>query len=160
MNPLAAFARFLGARPWMMKFAPVIPWVERFLAWLTGGRLSLLRVARLPGVRLTVLGRKSGVPRTTYLLCVPYGNGCIVNGSNWGRPHHPAWTANLMAAETAEVVFDGSTLTVRARQITGPERAQLWQELVRVWPGYEMEHRLSGRESRMFLLEPMAADAG
>jgi len=82
MNPLAALARYLGTKPWLMKIEPLIPWIERFLAWLTRGRVSVLRIAGLPGVRLTVTGRKSGRPRTTNLLCAPYGDGLLVNGSN------------------------------------------------------------------------------
>ncbi len=155
MNPIAALARYLGAKPWLMKIEPLIPPVERFLAWLTGGRVSVLRIAGLPGLRLTALGRKSGQPRTTNLLCAPYGDGFIVNGSNWGRPKHPAWTANLAAADTADVVYRGQTLTVRVKQATGADRARLWPVLLDVWPGYQMEHELSGRESRVFLLEPL-----
>lgn len=156
MNPLAPVARYIGTKPWLMKIEPLIPWLERFLAWLTGGRVSILRAAGLPGLRLTVLGRKSGRPRTTNLLCAPHRGGFVVNGSNWGRPKHPMWTANLLAAETAEVVFRSRTFTVRVHQVTGQERARLWPVLLDVWPGYQMEHELSGRESRVFLLEPVS----
>ena len=105
MNPLARLARFIGTKRWLMKIEPLIPRIETFLAWLTGGRVSVLRIAGLPGLRLTVLGRKSGQPRTTNLLCAPYQDGFLVNGSNWGHPKHPVWTANLVAADTAEVVL-------------------------------------------------------
>ncbi len=86
----------------------------------------------------------------------PYQDGFLVNGSNWGHPKHPVWTANLMAADTAEVVYCGRTLTVRAKQATGADRARLWPVLLDVWPGYRMEHEMSGRDSRVFLLEPVA----
>jgi len=156
MNPLARLARFIGTKRWLMKIEPLIPRIETFLAWLTGGRLSVLRIAGLPGLRLTVLGRKSGQPRTTNLLCAPYQDGFLVNGSNWGHPKHPVWTANLMAADTAEVVYRGRTLAVRVKQATGADRARLWPVLLDVWPGYQMEHAMSGRDSRVFLLEPVS----
>ncbi len=156
MNPLTPLARFIGTKQWLMKIEPLIPRVERFLAWLTGGRVSVLRIAGLPGLRLTVLGRKSGQPRTTNLLCAPYQHGFIVNGSNWGHPKHPVWTANLAAADTAEVVYRGQTLTVQVKQATGADRSRLWPVLLDVWPGYRMEHEMSGRDSRVFLLEPVA----
>ena len=155
MNALAPLARFIGTKRWLMKIEPLIPVIERFLAWLTGGRVSVLRIAGLPGLRLTVRGRKSGQPRTTNLLCAPFGDGFIVNGSNWGQPKHPAWTANLAVADSAEVVYRGQTLTVRVKQATGADRARLWPALLDVWPGYRMEHEMSGRDSRVFLLEPM-----
>ncbi len=153
-------ARPLGpvyrTKRWLMKIEPLIPRIETFLAWLTGGRLSVLRIAGLPGLRLTVLGRKSGQPRTTNLLCAPYQDGFLVNGSNWGHPKHPVWTANLMAVDTAEVVYRGRTLTVRVKQATGADRARLWPVLLDVWPGYRMEQEISGRDSRVFLLEPVS----
>ncbi|WP_241248901.1 nitroreductase family deazaflavin-dependent oxidoreductase [Rhodococcus sp. X156] len=159
MHPLAAIARAIGTKPWLMKIEPAIPRVERWLARLTHGRITLLRLAGLPGVRITVPGRTSGKPRTTNLLCVPHGDSFIVNGSNWGRPQHPAWTANLMAADTAEVFFEGDTFTCQVRQVTGEERARLWPLMLQVWPGYRMEHEMSGRESRVFVLTPVAASA-
>ncbi len=159
MNPLTPFARYIGTKQWLMKIEPLIPVIERFLAWLTGGRVSVLRIAGLPGLRLTVVGRKSGQLRTTNLLCAPYGGGFIVNGSNWGRPKHPAWTANLAAADTASVVYRGQPLTVRVKQVTGADRARLWPVLLAVWPGYRMEHAMSGRDSRVFLLEPVLSEA-
>lgn len=103
MQAVTAFARYIGTKRWLMRIEPLIPYLERFLGWLTGGRVSVLRLAGLPGLRLTVAGRKSGEPRTNNLLCAPYRDGFVVNGSNWGKPKHPTWTVNLMAAETAEV---------------------------------------------------------
>ena len=159
MNSLAPVARYIGTKRWLMKIEPLIPIIERFLAWLTGGRVSLLRIAGLPGLRLTVLGRKSGQPRTTNLLCAPFGDGFIVNGSNWGKPKHPAWTTNLAATDSAEIVYRGQTLTARVTQATGADRARLWPVLLGVWPGYRMEHEMSGRDSRVFLLEPVPSEA-
>lgn len=158
MHAVTAFARYVGTKRWLMRIEPLIPYVERFLGWLTGGRVSVLRLAGLPGLRLTVAGRKSGEPRTNNLLCAPHRDGFVVNGSNWGKPKHPTWTVNLMAAETAEVTFRGRTLSVRVHQACGEERAQLWQVLLEVWPGYWMEHELSGRDSRIFWLEPITSE--
>ena len=38
---------------------------------------------------LTVIGRKSGIPRQTPLLCVPYGDDILIAGSNFGSDKQP-----------------------------------------------------------------------
>ena len=160
-NPLSSFARWLGTHEWLMALAPLIIWVEsRLRAW-TNNRMSLVGIARLSSVQVTVPGRKTGLPRTTSVLCVPLGDLYIVTGSNWGRPKHPVWSTNLLAAENPVYVQIGAqSRQMSARPVEGCERARLWEAIVYYWPGYAMEHRRSGgREFRMFLLEPLAAES-
>ncbi len=136
-----------------MRTAPVVMWLERLLRRVSGGRMGVLDLAGLPALELTVAGRKTGMPRTTALLYVPLGADCLVIGSNWGKPTHPMWSANLRAAETAVVHRGGERFRVRVVEVTGPRRKELWEHAVRVWPGYAMECELSGgREFRMFEL--------
>jgi len=63
----------------------------------------LLAFAGLPQVMLTVRGRKSGIPRSTPLLCTPYDGSFLVAGSNWGAPKLPVWVLNLRANPDAEL---------------------------------------------------------
>src|SRR5690606_18668241 len=152
-NPLPRMARRLAQWRWVMRTAPVVMRVERLLRRLTRGRMGVLDLAGLPALELTVAGRKTGNPRTTALLYVPLGADFLVIGSNWGKPTHPVWSANLRAAETAVVHRAGERFLVRVEEVTGPRREELWAEAVRFWPGYEMECELSGdREFRMFVL--------
>ncbi|MBV6755189.1 nitroreductase family deazaflavin-dependent oxidoreductase [Rhodococcus opacus] len=154
-NPLRVLARWLGTQEWVMRMAPVIIWLESHLRAWTGNRVSLIGIAGLQSLQATVPGRKSGTPRTTALLCIPYGDGYIVTGSNWGRPEHPAWSANLRAADEALVKVGARESRMRVRMVTGEERENLWKFVVDYWPGYRMEHRRSGgREFRLFVLEP------
>lgn len=157
-NPLAGFARWLGSFELLMRLSPVIIWIESRLRGWTGNRLSLVGIAGLASVQLTVPGRKTGIPRTTALLSVPRGDGFIVTGSNWGRPKNPVWSSNLLAASEAQVQVGAATRWMSVRPVTGAERDQLWEAIVYYWPGYEMELRIAGgREFRMFLLEPLSA---
>ncbi|MBF6175739.1 nitroreductase family deazaflavin-dependent oxidoreductase [Nocardia blacklockiae] len=132
-----------------MRAAPVIARVERFVRRVSRGRHGVLDLAGLPSMELTVAGRKTGVPRTVSLLYVPDGPGSyLLIGSNWGRPEHPAWSANLNAAEHAEIHSGGERFKVRVRRLAGSERDSAWQRAVTYWPGYRMEQRLAG--SRVF----------
>ncbi|MFI9504167.1 nitroreductase family deazaflavin-dependent oxidoreductase [Nocardia sp. NPDC052566] len=152
-NPLPAFARRLAQQPWVMGMSPVVVPVERVIRRVTKGRKGVLDLAGLPSIEITVAGRKTGIARTTSLLYVPYGEAFLIIGSNWGDPKHPVWSANLRAASTASVRHRGERFEVTVTEITGVERKRLWDLAVEFWPGYEMEHALSGyREFRIFEL--------
>lgn len=152
LNPLSALARRLGRRAWLMKLAPVILLLDRLLHRTSRGRLTLVGLAGLPSLRLVTTGRRTGLTRANDLLYTPYGDRYVVIGSGWGRPAHPAWTANLSADPNATIVVRGRSAPVVARRATGREAAEIWALAVRGWPGYEVERRLAGREFRIFVL--------
>ena len=137
-----------------MRTAPVVAVVERVTRILTHGRRGVLDLVGLPSAELTVTGRRSGRPRTVSLLFVPDGSDTyLLVGSNWGRPEHPAWSANLMAADHAELHCDGARFKVKVRMLASAERASAWQRAIDFWPGYTMEQRLAGqRQFRLFEL--------
>ncbi len=153
MSTRTALARFLGARRWVMRLAPAIVRVDTCLHRLTSGRVTLLRLAGLPSVRLTTVGRRSGLPRQTQLLCLPLPDAVVVVGSNWGRPRDPDWAHNLRARRDAAVTIGGRTVPVRARDVTGAEYERLWARLLRYWPGYGAEHEWAGRRLPVFVLD-------
>jgi deazaflavin-dependent oxidoreductase (nitroreductase family) len=155
MTPLAIR---IGAIPWMPKLLPQITATDKLVQRLTRGRVTILDLAGLPNLMLTVTGRKSGVPRTTPLLCVPYGSGNLIAGSNFGGEKKPVWVVNLRAAiekgEQVGVVVDGVTQQVTPREITGEERARLWAHMVETWPNYAKYAERTDRTIPVFLLAP------
>lgn len=154
-NPLPAVGRLLASWPWVMRLAPAILALERTVRRVSGGRHGVLDLAGLPSVEVTVTGRKTGLPRTVSLLYVPDGKNYLLVGSNWGRRQHPAWSANLLHADKAELNTGGARFEVAVRTLDGPEREQAWQRAVAFWPGYAMEQRLAGaRVFRLFILTP------
>ncbi|MEE2057003.1 nitroreductase family deazaflavin-dependent oxidoreductase [Rhodococcus artemisiae] len=154
MNPLRRVAIHLGARPWLPRYARVIVGVDRAIQKLTRGRLTLLTASGLPELMLTVVGRKTGVPHTTPLLCVPHDGGWLVAGSNWGNPDPPAWVHNLRAADGASVRFRGIDSAVSVRIAAGAEREALWRVLVATWPNYDLYAERIEREIPVFVLMP------
>jgi deazaflavin-dependent oxidoreductase (nitroreductase family) len=152
VTPLTWLARRLGRHRWLMRLEPVIVPLDRTLHRVSGGRLSLVRLAGLPSLRLITTGRRTGVARANDLLYTPYGDRYVVIGSGWGGPKHPAWTLNLMAHPEATIIVRGRSIPVVARKVSGPELAEIWALALRNWPGYVMERRLADREFRVFVL--------
>nr|WSW67527.1 nitroreductase family deazaflavin-dependent oxidoreductase [Streptomyces sp. NBC_00995] len=143
------------------RIAPhVVPAMDRAVHRLTRGRV-LLSAQMLPGVVLTVRGARSGQLRTTPLACMPQPggggkSGWILVGSNFGRPGHPAWTANLLAHPEAAVInWKGRDIPVRARLLAGEERAEVWEAALRFWPPYAAYQARIDREIRLFRLDPL-----
>lgn len=138
----------------MMRCAPAVLWADSRLHRLSRGRWSLLGIAGLPSLRLTTVGRRSGVRHTTGLLYFPDGDTFVVVGSNWGRPRDPDWAFNLRAEPDATVTVGGVPAPVRAREVRGEAHAALWRRLLEFWPGYGAEARWAGRELPVFVLAP------
>lgn len=137
------------------RFAPhVIPAMDRAVHRLTRGKV-LLSAQMLPGVILTAKGAKSGLPRRTPLACMPEkerGTWLLI-GSNFGRPGHPAWTANLLAHPDAEINWRGEDIPVTARLLNSREREAAWAEALKFWPPYAAYQARIEREIRLFRLE-------
>ncbi len=158
MNPLRRLARNPTAyRRLVLTGAPVIEALEAVLRFLSAGRVGVLDVAGLPGIRITASGRKTGLARTATLQYTPVDGGLVVVGSNWGRRRHPAWSANLAAAQQVSVRRRGEVFTAAVRLLTGAERDRAWAAVVARWPNYRIaETRAGGRQFRLFLLTPGA----
>ncbi|MEW1753367.1 nitroreductase family deazaflavin-dependent oxidoreductase [Streptomyces angustmyceticus] len=136
-----------------VRIAPhVVPALDRAVHRLTRGKV-LLSARMLPGVVLTATGARSGLPRRTPLACLPERDGWLLVGSNFGRPGHPAWTGNLLKNPEAEVSWRGRDIPVRARLLTGEERARAWRTALEFWPPYAAYQARVTREIRLFRLE-------
>ncbi len=156
MNPLQRVARNPTAYRWLvLRGRPVAEGVEALLRFATKGRVGVLDLTGLPNAQVTTSGRKTGLARTASVQCVPVGDGLIVVGSNWGRPGHPSWSANLKAAERVTVRRRGQRFTAKVRLLTGQERDKVWATVVAHWPNYQIaQDRAAGRPFRRFLLTP------
>lgn len=134
------------------RLGPVMmPPLERAVAALSGGRLQASSLV-LPSLVLHSTGARSGLARDTVLMCAPERGGYLVAGSNFGRPDHPAWTANLLAHADAAVTVRGRRVPVQAELLAGAEREAAWKELEDGMPGFRDYERLAGRELRVFRL--------
>jgi deazaflavin-dependent oxidoreductase (nitroreductase family) len=104
---------------------------------------------------LTTTGARSGRPRTVPVLGIPFQGAIAVIASNWGQSGHPAWYYNLRANPDAQVVVDRVRRRVRAVEADADQRAEIWREGLRVYPGFsQYETRASHRRISVFVLEP------
>jgi deazaflavin-dependent oxidoreductase (nitroreductase family) len=147
--------RFGSTRPGSWLFARVMHHVDRPVFRLTGGRHTFASlVSGLPVVMLTTTGARSGRPRTVPVLGLPTADGLVVIASNFGQESHPAWYHNLRAHPEGEVTLDGTTRRCRAVEAEGERRARIWEQGLRVYPGWsEYERRAAHRRIAVFVLE-------
>jgi deazaflavin-dependent oxidoreductase (nitroreductase family) len=153
MGLLTPLAIRIGAIPWMPRLLPQIVWFDRFLHRVTRGRVTVLDLAGLPNLNLTVRGRKSGVERTTPLLCVPDGDTILIAGSYFGGPTMPLWVGNLRAADGAATIELGRRrFPVRATELSGEDRAAAWRTMLETWPNYATYEERTDRTIPVFRL--------
>jgi deazaflavin-dependent oxidoreductase (nitroreductase family) len=131
----------------------VVHRIDRTVYRLSGGRL-LIGGSLVPTIVLTTTGAKTGAIRTTPLATLRDGDGWVVIGSNFGQQRHPAWSANLLADPDAQVSDRGQVTDVRARLLSDDEKATLWPRILEIWPTYDTYVERSGRNIRVFRLEP------
>ena len=162
MRPLRPVAIWLGRQEATREHAHVVVRVDRALTRLSRGRMPLLRLAGLDELTLHVPGRRTGVERSTPLLCVPFGRGFVIIGSNWGNDRPPVWVGNLRAAAdgTVAVTIDGERSDVTVTELEGSRREAAWRAAVRAWPNYEVYVTRTDRRLPVFLLEPRGIRTG
>jgi deazaflavin-dependent oxidoreductase (nitroreductase family) len=141
-----------ATKPFLRWVAPIVPTLDRLVHRLSGGRRMLSEGGVVPVLMLTTVGARSGERRTTPLACVVDGDAIYIVGSNYGREHHPAWTANLLTTPAAEVSLRGERSRVHAELLDDDEKRAVWPTLVASWPNYAVYTARSGRNLRVFRL--------
>ncbi len=153
MGLLTPIAIRIGAISWMPKLLPQVVWTDKALHRVTRGRVTILDIAGLPNLNLTVKGRKSGVERTTPLLCVPDADTILIAGSYFGGPKMPLWVGNLRAADgAAKVDYGKQTFPVHATELHDADRAAAWQHMLKTWPNYAKYEERTDRTIPVFRL--------
>jgi deazaflavin-dependent oxidoreductase (nitroreductase family) len=155
-NPLQRAVRgFAATGPGSWFFARALHHIDRPIYRATGGRETLASMlSGLPVVMLTTTGARSGARRTVPVLGLPTPDGLAVIASNYGQERNPGWYYNLRADPEGEVSVNGVARRFRARVAEGEERARIWQEGLKVYPGWSTyETRAAHREIVVFILD-------
>jgi len=129
---------------------------HRFLQWITRGRVGW-RIAGMPVIELTMIGRHSGEPRATMLTSpLRDGDAYVVVASRGGDDRHPAWFLNLRDNPHVEAVIEGrSRAPMLARVASAEERARLWPIITKSYANYAGYQRKTRREIPLVLIEPV-----
>jgi deazaflavin-dependent oxidoreductase (nitroreductase family) len=121
---------------------------------LTGGRWPR-DLLGMPGVELTTIGRKSGLPRTSMLASPIHDEHKVVLiASKGGDPRDPLWYANLTANPDVELTMNGETRKMRARTASPDEKAAMWPDIVATYKGYASYQERAGRDIPVVICEP------
>jgi deazaflavin-dependent oxidoreductase (nitroreductase family) len=151
----AMLERFAMSRAGYLYMLHIAPRFDKAVIPRTRGRLSSTGVDKVGLV--TTTGAMSGQPRIAPLVLVDDGDGLLAIGSNYGRPTHPAWSANLLAHPDCTVEFKGPPAKFAAELLTGEARLKAWETAVDYYAGYESyKASCAPREIRVFRLRPVA----
>ncbi|MCK2213123.1 nitroreductase family deazaflavin-dependent oxidoreductase [Actinomadura sp. ATCC 31491] len=107
-----------------------------------------------PLVLLTTTGAKSGKQHTTPVMYLADGDRYVVIASYAGSDQNPAWYHNLKANPVATVEVGTDTFQVKAVQIDGEERDQLYARMVAQAPGFAEYERKTSRRIPVVALVP------
>ncbi|MHB2016788.1 MAG: nitroreductase family deazaflavin-dependent oxidoreductase [Candidatus Xenobia bacterium] len=124
-----------------------------FLYRLSHGRLGA-SLAGAPVLLLTVVGRKSGQPRTVPLLYLRDAERYVVVASKGGDPKDPDWWLNLKKTPQATILVGEQELPVTAVQASREEKGRLWPLLVQMYAGYADYQKRTTRDIPVVILTP------
>ena len=129
--------RVAASGPGSWLFARALHRIDRPVYRLTRGRHTLASLlSGIPVVLLTTTGARSGRPRTVPVLGLPTADGLAVIASNFGQRRQPGWYYNLRANPEGSVAVNGRSHRFRAVEAEGDRRGRIWEEGLRVYPGW------------------------
>ena len=131
--------------------------LHRVLLKLSGGKIGWT-AGKMPVLRLTTTGRKSGEARSVMLTSpVQEGTTIVIVASRGGDENHPAWFLNLRDNPSVKVSFKGAaTEPMNAHVADAEERARLWPTITAIYKNYEGYQTKTDREIPLVLLSPVA----
>ena len=120
-----------------------------------GTKGTTLRDTGLPVVIMTNRGVRSGKLRKTPVMRVEHEGRYAAVASQGGAPTHPSWYYNLRAHPEVHLQDGPQQRAMRAREVTGSERAGWWDRAVAAYPPYAEYQRKTDRQIPVFVLEPV-----
>lgn len=125
--------------------------IHRELYTASGGRFGR-RLAGMPVLLLTTVGRRTGRRRTVPLTYFEDDGALVLVASFGGRPRNPNWFENLIADGEGEITVGRDRRRVRARRATPEERARLWPRIIVTYDGYRRYQAKTNREIPLVIL--------
>lgn len=108
-----------------------------------------------PMILIHHVGAKTGTERVSPLMYFPEEDGrMIIIASKGGAPENPAWYNNLKANPKVDVEVGTETFAVVAEEVTGEERARIWERVVAERPGFGEYQQKTSRAIPVLRLTP------
>jgi deazaflavin-dependent oxidoreductase (nitroreductase family) len=132
--------------------------VDPFLFRISGGRLTTTGKPTLPMLAMTVIGRRSGEPRTVQLAYHEEGGDLYVVASAMGQERHPAWRYNLEANPDVDVQLRGRRARAHADLLDDATKAEIWPRIARTIPQMHVYEQRTDRNIGVFRLTMVPDD--
>ena len=147
------FVNWISATPfgsWLVKH--VTSPLDPILFKATNGRFTITGKPTLPMITLTVVGRKTGAPRSVQLACVVDGGDLLVVASAMGQARHPGWRYNLEANPRVEIQASGERYEALAELLSDDEKARVWPAVKQTIPQMNTYETRTDRNIGVFRL--------
>jgi deazaflavin-dependent oxidoreductase (nitroreductase family) len=109
----------------------------------------------LPVIVLTTKGARSGKLRKTPLMRVKHEGSYAAVASLGGAAKNPVWYYNVLSSPFVELQDGPIKQDMKAREVTGDEKAAWWERAVAAYPDYADYQAKTDREIPVFVLEPI-----
>jgi deazaflavin-dependent oxidoreductase (nitroreductase family) len=155
--PRKLVRRAAATKPGSWVFARAAHRLDKVVYRASKGRSTAASwVSGLPVVMVTTTGARTGRRVTTPIVGVSDGDTIVLIGSNFGRPHHPAWVHNLRKNPHATVRVVGEEAhDAVAEEVEGAERERLIALGCELYPGFrDYVARAAPRRIRVIRLIP------
>ncbi|MER5672478.1 nitroreductase family deazaflavin-dependent oxidoreductase [Pseudonocardia alni] len=116
--------------------------IEEFRA--NGGRAGGMFEGK-PLVLVHHVGARSGTERIAPLVPLVEGERIFIFASKGGADSNPDWYHNLVANPDTRIELGTDTLSVRVREVTGPERDEVYARQVALEPQFGDYQRKTDR---------------
>lgn len=129
--------------------------IHRGILKISGGRKGW-EAGKMPVLKLTTTGRKSGEPRMVMLTSpLQEGDSMVIVASRGGDDQHPAWFVNLRDNPIVEVeTKDHPKSKWVARIATADERESMWPLITERYKNYGGYQSKTNREIPLIFLTP------
>lgn len=126
--------------------------IDPFLFKVTGGRFTTFGPPAMPMVTVTMVGRRSGRPRSVHLAALEHDGDLLVVASAMGQKRHPDWRYNLEANPDVHVQSVGESFPARAEVLTDDEKKRIWADVKIAIPQMSVYETRTDRNIRVFRL--------
>src|SRR5688572_19006747 len=103
------------------------------------------RIANLPILLITTVGRKTGKSHTNPIVYIRDGADYLVSASVGGMDWHPAWYWNLKNHPEAKIQIANNTFNIHATIVEGEERQQLYEKFKAASANFEKYEKSTSR---------------
>ena len=111
------------------RFFSFVNKVHNSLYRMSSGKFAN-KVANLPILLITTIGRQSGKLYTNPVVYLKEGEDYLVSASAGGMDWHPGWYLNLLKRPEVKIEIGGMVSEVTATVVKGEERNRLYEKFM------------------------------